>query len=404
MHVKSREAYFMSGSCYPRPRWLVLAGTISPYILALWDTVARLHSQEVRVVSRKRANGFSFAHEEGATATELVTHVEIPPRDLGLSLVSDLLSYDPGIVVVLGLTELYSLVTAALFRSSKKPPALVYMGDTNAQNLIARCKKQVGARIKLRVKRLVLPNIFDCSFDLGSTNAQASEILGLRERFFMPLYTVDYAALERTRDHSSWPARWAAMQPPRFLCVARLVPPKNLEALAHAWRTHLAADHPGSLVIVGEGPERSRIAKVTSGLECSRFLLAGAIAREEMGPVFRGADAVILPSMDEPWGIAVTEALGLGKPVLATESVGAARSLIDVAPGAILLSTNESSALARAIQDLQASLPRFAAAAQEASRRIQQLYGMEPVSARLSRWGEDHFTGARSAARGQRAP
>ena len=46
---------------------------------------------------------------------------------------------------------------------------------------------------------------------------------------------------------------------PRLLTVARLIESKNLVGLARAFAAATREGMPGSLTIIGEGPERSRI-------------------------------------------------------------------------------------------------------------------------------------------------
>ena len=67
--------------------------------------------------------------------------------------------------------------------------------------------------------------------------------------------------------------------------------------------------------------------------------LLGAVPRPNLGALFRRADALLLPSLTEPWGIVVVEALGMGLPVIATPAVGAAVSLATTS-AAILLSAD----------------------------------------------------------------
>jgi glycosyltransferase involved in cell wall biosynthesis len=116
-----------------------------------------------------------------------------------------------------------------------------------------------------------------------------------------------------------------------FLCVARFVDKKNLHVAIDAF-ARFVRDHPalgtrfrlaGSGVL--EGALREQVARhgLQDRVEFLGFLGADAIAREMASSL-----ALVLPSIEEQWGLVVNEAVALNLPILCSENVGARDTLV----------------------------------------------------------------------------
>jgi glycosyltransferase involved in cell wall biosynthesis len=92
---------------------------------------------------------------------------------------------------------------------------------------------------------------------------------------------------------------------PILLSVGRIAPEKNLSAF-------LAADCPGTKVVIGDGPDREKLSR--------RFPTAvflGARSHRELAPYYAAADVFVFPSRTDTFGLVMVEAMACGLPVAA---------------------------------------------------------------------------------------
>lgn len=80
------------------------------------------------------------------------------------------------------------------------------------------------------------------------------------------------------------------------------------------------------LQIIGDGPERCTLQSLIGN--DSRIELTGFSDGDSLTDCFRKADAFVLASRYDGWGVVINEAIAAGLPVISSEAVGAAREWI----------------------------------------------------------------------------
>jgi glycosyltransferase involved in cell wall biosynthesis len=128
-----------------------------------------------------------------------------------------------------------------------------------------------------------------------------------------------------------------------FLYVGRLAPEKGVDVLLRAFE---GVD--GELVIVGDGSERDRLRSLAP--PGTRFL--GHLDRDALPAWYAAADALVLPSLSEPWGMPLNEAAAAGLPLIATDAVGAAHELIEDGRNGFVVKAGDVDALRGALERL----------------------------------------------------
>lgn len=103
--------------------------------------------------------------------------------------------------------------------------------------------------------------------------------------------------------------------------VARLVPKKGVDVLLRALARLAAGGVDARLRIAGDGEEREPLTALAGSLGVGqRVRFAGWQA--DVPAFLAGASLFVLPSLDEPFGIAVLEAMACGLPIIATATQG----------------------------------------------------------------------------------
>jgi glycosyltransferase involved in cell wall biosynthesis len=107
-----------------------------------------------------------------------------------------------------------------------------------------------------------------------------------------------------------------------------------------------------ALLVVGDGPDRGRLERLTGELGLAgRVRFLGARSRDEVLRVLYAADAAVLPSRWENFPHLVVEALAVGTPVIAS-AVGGVPELVREGENGLLVPAGDVEALAGAIERL----------------------------------------------------
>lgn len=109
--------------------------------------------------------------------------------------------------------------------------------------------------------------------------------------------------------------------PIRFCSYGRMVQKKGFDVLLRAFRLFLDRGNQGLLQIGGDGAERGALEKLAVELNLNAHVeFVGWIAHPAQ--ILDACDVFVLPSLDEPFGIVLLEAMARGKAIIATRTQG----------------------------------------------------------------------------------
>ena len=203
---------------------------------------------------------------------------------------------------------------------------------------------------------------YSAAFVGGFRQRAYVRFLGFRRRPIELGY--DSVSLKRVRD-------LAAAAPDRretpfaersFIFVGRFVAKKNIPTLikAYAHYHREAQDVPRRLTLLGGGEMEGevRAAITTHGLE-GWIDLPGFRQAPEVAAMLERSLALLLPSIEEQWGLVVNEALAFALPVIVSDNVGSRDLLVRNGTNGFVVPADDHLALAHVMADVASSEARW---------------------------------------------
>lgn len=130
------------------------------------------------------------------------------------------------------------------------------------------------------------------------------------------------------------PERRERSAAPTVVALGRLVPHKRLALLVAALPDVSTAAGPVVLHVVGDGPERARLAELAERLGVAdRVVLHGRVDDARRDALLGAAWLTVNPTVGEGWGLSILEANRLGVPALAFRVDGVRDSVLDGTTG-----------------------------------------------------------------------
>ncbi len=129
-----------------------------------------------------------------------------------------------------------------------------------------------------------------------------------------------------------------------ILFSGQLIERKGLGVLLEAFSKIYNKDM--GLVIVGDGPERSKNEDFVNRNNIKNVYFEGSQKAEKLYEYYAIADVFVLPSLIEVWGLVLNEAMACGLPVLCSSMVGAAKDLVKDGINGYVFNPHDSDELA----------------------------------------------------------
>jgi glycosyltransferase involved in cell wall biosynthesis len=119
--------------------------------------------------------------------------------------------------------------------------------------------------------------------------------------------------------------------PRRFiLFVGRLVPEKGIFDLLEAYaRLEMPLRAEIGLVYAGDGRSRHELMRQAEQIAPGAVVFPGFAEREKLSALYALAEALVLPTHSDTWGLVVNEAMACGLPVIVSDVAGCSMDLVE---------------------------------------------------------------------------
>jgi glycosyltransferase involved in cell wall biosynthesis len=226
----------------------------------------------------------------------------------------DLIRYSPAAVISneMGFRSMVALLYGTLWR---RPVWIWWGGTLHTERNKGHARRWVRAVVSRWARRWI-------SYGESSTEYLLS--LGVaRERIVQIQNCVDEKLFQP-------PVEPAVRLEPRpvLLHVGRLVGLKGVDRLLRAAAALQKEGKEFSLLLVGGGPEREALVTLAGELGLKHVHFMEPQRPERMPAVYRSADCLVFPTLEDVWGLVVNEALWCGVPVVCSIYAGCARELL----------------------------------------------------------------------------
>jgi glycosyltransferase involved in cell wall biosynthesis len=178
-------------------------------------------------------------------------------------------------------------------------------------------------------------NIADSIITVGNSSTEAVLAAGVnRSKIFQIFNPIDvsffhsYSIANRVESSSGH----------RFLFVGQLIERKNVNSLIHAF-SKIARDG-DTLTIAGDGILKNQILELIRELKLNEsVILVGQRSQDELAKIYANSDTLVMPSIEEVWGLVANEALASGLHAVVSEKSGVT-DLISGMPGVYTCNTD----------------------------------------------------------------
>jgi len=318
-------------------RVVILSEIISPYRIPVFNALARHDGVDLHVVFLSETDAglrqwrvykdeIHFSYEVLPSARFRAGRASLL---LNWKLRSSLKKFAPEVIICGGYNYIASW--EALWWARSHDAELILWAESNHYDARSGLEwvESLKAYFLSRCDRFVVPGRAAAQYleSLGSAAASISIAPNAVDNDWFR----KQAEKARASDFQASEFRRRLALPARFLLyVGRLVPEKGVFDLLEAY-AELDPETRSTvgLAFAGDGPSKSELEWRAQDISPGAISFPGFLHREDLACMYALAEALILPTHSDTWGLVVNEAMACGLPVVVTSVAGCAIDLVN---------------------------------------------------------------------------
>lgn len=314
---------------------VIVHNIISAYKTRLFNVLAKNLGADLRVIYL----GETESQREWSIDTKIIAFAyevlfrgrvdRVNPFKVVISLISRLNAHSPQVIIISGSNYNYLAYLGALIWSKIRRKKIVLVIESY------RSVKELNFVMKF-LKKFVIRR-FDGVIVAGSRHKSYVVNLGIDPKRVFVMNGVGIL------DHLAWPqdlpkprsekeaiCRKMNLPADNFLYVGRFSKEKNLIFLLEAFRRiKQQGNYPWGMILVGDGPQKKELVDFVNRTNIADVYFPGFRQAPELTIFYELGTVFILPSLVEPWGLVVEEAMLSGLPVLVSRNCGCYPDMIN---------------------------------------------------------------------------
>jgi glycosyltransferase involved in cell wall biosynthesis len=224
-----------------------------------------------------------------------------------------LLRFQPDAIISseMGFRSMLALAYGTVFR---KPVWIWWEGTLHSERNIDRFRKVLRKAFAVWADRWIT---------CGQTSTEYLLSLGVkRDRILQ-----SQNAIDEERFKADVEPAWVIQARPVVLYVGQLIERKGVKSLLNAAAILQQDGCEFSLLIVGSGPDKEALEHCAQALGLKDVHFRPVQPPDKMPSVYRSADIMVFPTLEDVWGFVANEAILSGIPVLCSKYAGCAPEL-----------------------------------------------------------------------------
>ena len=313
---------------------LIISGIWTPYSHARFTAIAK-HIKDVELAvffqnPAVRYRKWNAKTTDSSYKMVFLKNIGIPISantafvcNINYNIYQEIKRYNPDRIIATG-WDSFATLAAVVYAKKHGKKIILWTDSTIHEDSFIR-------KISLLYVKFIL-RFFDGFISGGTAAAEYLRFLGVRKNIehFYNSVDVDHfltqgklSPLEKHMLKEKFGVRNSSRV---IIFSGRLVAIKCVDLLIKAF-LEVSERFPNiELLIVGYGPEEQRLKKMAWGNSRIHFL--GHRGIDEIPGIYGISDILVLPSISEPWGLVVNEAMACGCAIIASDRCGCSKDLI----------------------------------------------------------------------------